>query len=193
MLCHTYQILNSHHRFQGFLYPIEDERITSHFSFIERSVHLLADAWRKDGFQGYANIDWMVDKDGHCFLAEVNPRQTAVVPPLSLIRSIADWQNLEDTFVPSGKAIITKDYVDLQRKISFEDVYQIFKKEKLLVEQNDFAEGVMITMPPFQGSRMNSIGIMVVAKDVSSAYDIYNLALRVLGSPPDELLFEFPG
>ena len=192
VLCHTYQILNSHRLFQGFLYPIHDERITKHFSFIERSVCLLADAWRKDGFRGYANIDWMVDKDGGCSLAEVNPRQTAVVPPLSLIRSIADWHYAENTFVPSGIGIITKDYVKLQRKMTFDHAYQIFKKAKLLIEQRDFSEGVVITMPPFQGSLINSIGIMAVAQDVSSAHEIYDSALQVLDSPEGELLFEFP-
>ena len=188
ILGHTLQNLNQNHQFQGFQYPIKDQYVIKFFDFIEKSIYALANSWRKRGFTGYANIDWMVTKDGHCFLAEFNPRQTAVFSPFSFICAVLNKRNSDGSFVLPDISIITNDYVYPKRTMSFDEILKVLKKEKLLHGQRTSYEGILITIPPLIDSHITSFGIMAIAEDLQSANIIYSAAINVLTNVDENIL-----
>jgi len=191
VICHTYQILNRNHFFLGFMYPINEEKIKKHFEPMEHWLRLLIEPWRQLGYRGYGNIDWMITKDGDSFLAERNTRQTAVVAPLSIANACLGLDRRGFTInAPEKLAILTKDYVELERAITFEEVNALLQKKRLIWEPNKNDVGVIITIPPSPRFGINAIGIMVVANDLSTAYGAYGRVLHALGSQESELLFE---
>ena len=180
ILGHTLQNLNQNHQFQGFQYPIKDQYVIKFFDFIKKSIYTLANSWRKRGFTGYANIDWMVTKDGRCFLAEFNPRQTSVFSPFSFICAVLNKRNSDGSFDLPDISIITNDYVFPKKSMSFDEILKVLKKKKLLHGQRTNYEGILITIPPLIDSHITSFGIMAIAEDMHSANFIYSAAMNVL-------------
>ncbi len=190
VICHTYQLLNRNRLFLGFTYPIEDERISRHFGSIEEWVRVLIEPWRQLGYRGYGNIDSMITKDGETFLAERNPRQTAVVLPLTIANTLSGMATGSHSISAPALSIYTRDIVDLERASTFEEVYARLGKKKLLLEQNKHGEGVIITIPPSPRFGLNGVGIMAVGSNLSTAYEIYSRALYELASEESNLLFD---
>jgi hypothetical protein len=190
VICHTYQILNRNRFFLGFMYPIEEEKISKHFKLMEHWLHLLIEPWRQLGYRGYGNVDWMVTKEGDSFLAERNTRQTAVVAPLSIANACSGLDRRGFTIAAPALSILTKDYVELERAMTFEEVYALLRKKRLIWEPGKHDAGVIITIPPSPRFGINVVGIMVVANDLSTANRVYGRALHALGSQESDLLFE---
>jgi hypothetical protein len=189
VISHTYQILDSKRSFLGFMYPIEDEMIRRHFGTIEASLQCLIEPWRELGYRGYGNIDWMVTKDGDVFLAERNARQTAVVAPLTIANRFSGLKATEAPIVAPTLSIFTRDVVDFERPVTFEEVHAGLRKKNLLLQQGGRPDGVIITMPPSMRAGLNSVGIMAVGENVSSAFETYSRTMRALGVKEVELLF----
>lgn len=190
VICHTYQILDKNRFFLGFMYPIEDKKVKKHFGVIEEWLRSVIEPWRQRGYRGYGNIDWMITKEGDSFFAERNTRQTAVVPPLSIANACSKLPRRNSSIVAPVFSIFTNDNVKLERATTFEEVYALLRKKRLLWEQSKHGEGVIITIPPSPQFGINTVGIMALASDLPTVYEIYSRALEAFGSQENELLFE---
>jgi hypothetical protein len=186
VICHTYQILNNERSFLGFMYPIEDKFIRRHFHAVEEFVHKLVEPWRKLGYRGYGNIDWMVTKDGDVYMAERNARQTAVISPLRIANGLSQSDFGRSPIVAPVLSVITRDMLDLDRPTTFSQLHAKLKKSKLLGQ----TEGIIITIPPSSRFGINSVGLMAISDNSSMTYEIYLRALHVLGVAKEKWLFD---
>ncbi len=191
VICHANQILTGDRRYVGFIYPIEDTQITKHFEAIERAVTLLIEPWRKQGFRGYGNLDWMVTKDGDSYIAERNARQTAVIPALKIDNELVRPGSSTPSVTAPHRPIITQDRIYFDRQVDFEDVYDLLKGEGLLLGQRNDAAGVVIMIPPSPAFGINSAGIMVTGDSLPGVYEVFSRALKAMGREESELLFKF--
>ncbi|MFQ5992273.1 MAG: hypothetical protein ACE5NA_07525 [Nitrospiraceae bacterium] len=189
VISHTYQILDKNRVFLGFSFPIEDERICGHFPSIEEWVHRLMEPWWQRGYRGYGNIDWMVTKDGESFLAERNARQTGVIPPLAIANALLGHDRASPCVVAPETSIVTRDSLHVRKAMTFEQVYGELEKRKLLWEQSDHGEGVIVSIPPSPEFGIHSIGILAIGASGSTAHEIHDQALHALGTAKSELLF----
>lgn len=203
ILCHSDQVLGNDKRFLGFTYPIADEKITRHFPEAERSVRTLIDPWRRRGFRGYGNVDWMVTTDGSFYLAELNARQTGVVPPVCIEnafrRRTADGaagghagptSSCGPRIDPPELSLMTADRICFDRPITFAEVHRRFAQARLLWRQGAETTGVVVTFPPIPRYGVNSVGFMALAPELPDARRIYTRALQALGARPPEFLYE---
>lgn len=190
VVCHTGQILDRNRMFLGFSYPIRDTSVSEHFPSIEHWVRLLIEPWRLLGYRGYGNIDWMITKDGKAYLAERNPRQTSVVPPLYVANACAGSTAPTSSIIAPTLSIYTRDIMELDRSITFEEAHAELSKKKLLWQQSKQGQGVVVTIPPSPQLGINSLGIMVLGPSLARAYEIYGQALQALGAKEERLLFQ---
>ena len=189
VICHTYQILSRDRAFIGFLYPIRDEKIKQHFEEVERAVRKLIEPWRKQGYRGYGNVDWMVTLDGKVYFAERNARMTAVVPPLNLVNKLL--KHKEAAIIAPRIALITRDAFDVGRPTTFREVKELFQRENLLWEESKGVGGVVITIPPLPRLGLNTIGLMFIGSSLAEAHRIYERTLHIFGVDREEMLFTY--
>lgn len=189
VVCHTFQILNRERRYTGFQYPIKDEFISRHFEAAEKAVHSLIEPWRRLGFRGYGNIDWMVTKDDEFFIAERNARQTAIVPSLKIANDIMQPGDRRPWAVPQAISILTRDRIPFNYPVDFDDVHAKLRAKGLLWGQGESGEGAIITVPPSPTFGINTAGVMVMGDDLSTAHEVYLQIMDALESQEEELLF----
>jgi len=190
VVCHTNQILTKNRGYLGFEFPVEDELVKKYFSEIERSTFALAEPWRRRGFRGYGNIDWMVTKDGKCYIAERNARQTGVIPGIKIANDLIERAPQFPVLRSPGQAIVTGDRMYFERAAGFEDVQTVLKREKLLLPRGEYKDGVVVAIPPLPAFGINSVGLIALGDTLQEAYEYYSRALQVLGSKGDKLLFK---
>ncbi|MCL6472084.1 MAG: hypothetical protein K6T91_04655 [Firmicutes bacterium] len=190
IIAHTYQLLNQRRRFLGFMYPITDANIARHINWVEQALYALVEPWRRLGYRGFGNVDWMVTKDGHYYIAELNARQTAVVPCLKIENAVAERGIGLDEVLEPNLSVFTIDRLYFKRPISFAEAYSVLSKSDLLWGQGKSEAGIVITIPPAPAFGINSIGLMALGPDLLSAYKVYKRAIWVLGSKEGKLLFE---
>jgi len=200
VISHTYQILNQRRKFLGFMYPIEDQAITRHFEEIERCIYLLIEPWRKLGYRGYGNVDWMITKDERVLIAELNARQTGVIPPLKIENELMGAGSKERPQITTKEArpqittpkscMFTKDRLYFNKPVTFEEAHITLKEKGLLWKENGQGEGIVITAPPSPEFAINSIGIMAIGNTLPAAHEIYRRTLEAFGVTESELLFE---
>ena len=87
-------------------------------------------------------------------------------------------------------SIIANDRADLDRKISFEEVYAELWEKKLLWKPGNDRDGIIITIPPSPQLGINKIGFIAVGPSLSRVNQIYTQALHTLRILRKELLFE---
>jgi hypothetical protein len=192
IISHSSQRFDTSQRFLGFVYPIKDEEVKRHFSTIETSLQHLIEPWRRRGYRGFGNIDWMVTKDGEMLVAERNIRQTAVVAPLMIVNKMSRADTTESTMIAPPLSVLTRDALEIEGPTSFETVYATLHKANVLIEQNGYSEGVIITMPPLPRLGINAISFMTLGSSVSSAYEYYDRTLKALGHEEEESLGRYP-
>lgn len=193
LICHTCQIFDKNRLFLGFSFPIEDERIRKHFTSIEEWIRRLIEPFWERGYRGYGNIDWMVTKSGEIYLAECNARQTGVIPPLVIANACLGYDRAEPYVVaPEEKySIVTRDALRIDKTMNFEQAYVKLEKQKLLWEQNNHEEGIIISIPPSPECNIAHLGIVAICKgkELPKANDILNRAVHALGARENKLLF----
>ena len=172
IVSHTNQILNDQSTFTGFQYPISDEKITSYFPIIEEYVSNLGKAWQAKGYRGYGNIDWMITKEGCIYIAERNARQTSVVPILSLISDVFNNEN-STIQLPQDKVIYAKDFVFINKKLSFAKIINELKNKNLLFDKEK-GTGLIITIPPVIDLEKTVIGITSIGENEHHAYQLFH-------------------
>ncbi len=191
IISHTLQILDRNRVFLGFKYPIEDESIRQHFELVESFVQSLVEPWRKRGFRGYGNLDWMVTSEAeNVLVAERNARQTAVVAPLTIVNQAMDSCAQRSVLSAPPGCLFTRDDLEMRSPARFDEVYSILKSHGLLIEELNQSEGVVITMPPLPLFGNRSVGIMAIAMDTGSAQTIYKQAIGLLADGDAALLPE---
>lgn len=189
VICHTCQVIDKNRVFLGFSFPIEDERICKHFPSIEKWIHRLMEPFWERGYRGYGNVDWMVTKSGERYLAERNARQTGVIPPLAIANACLGYDRGKPYEVAPECSIVTRDALRIDKTMNFEQAYVKLEKQKLLWEQNNHGEGIIISIPPSPECNIAHLGIVVIGKGLPKANDILNQAVHALGATENERLF----
>lgn len=189
IVCHTAQILNASRKFHGSMYPIIDEFVTRHTGKIERHIKQILEPWRLQGYRGYANIDWMVTKAGESFIAELNARETAAVPPIRIENVLSGKYRYRQPMAQPSLAFFARDKVNLLDLHTFEDVYHEFSARNLLWHQRNDGTGVVILVPPLPAFGINTAGIVALGPTLPAAFEIFAEATQALGDA-EQLLFE---
>ncbi|MCW3490216.1 hypothetical protein [Dethiobacter alkaliphilus] len=185
IISHTSQILNCKRSYLGFIYPITDWLTKKHFDEIEKHTLKLVEPWRKLGFRGYGNIDWMVDKNSNLYLAERNARQTAVIPPIKIENSLRMADCNKMPIASPQLYILTRDTLNLPYPTTFKELYLKLKRNGLVGQ----SEGVIITIPPLPSYGINTVGILVYAFDFKTVYEILLRVLKLFNITDEEWLF----
>ncbi|WP_420627172.1 hypothetical protein [Candidatus Leptofilum sp.] len=181
IVAHTGQILTNKREFTGFMYPIRNSKINKFIPIIEEYIEELTKEWRKKGFRGFGNIDWMISRyNEKLYIAERNARQTAVVSPLNLLYSITQGNNIDTPDLPNlplNISVITQDSLHLHTPSpnapsnSFESIKRKLKDSGLLFDETK-GEGIIITIPPTLTYGPNQVGIMIVGKNPIRAINL---------------------
>lgn len=190
VISHSSQVLDSDRSYMGFMYPITDGIIRSHFGTVEAWIQRLIEPWRILGYRGYGNIDWMITKAGDVFVAELNARQTAVIAPMRIASSVMALKRTSSAIVPPPLAIFAMDAVEVGRQISFEEVRSELQGKGLLWGQSECPKGVIITMPPSPEFGITTVGLMAVGDTPALAYEIHERARAALRAKEVQLLPE---
>jgi len=190
IVCHTNQVLTKNRGYLGFEFPIEDQLVRKHFSEIERSTFALAEPWRRRGFRGYGNIDWMVTKDGKYYIAERNARQTGVIPGVKIANDLIEGAPQFPVLKSPRQAIVTGDRIYFERASDFKEVQNMLKRGNVLLQKGEYKDGVVVAIPPMPAFGINSVGLVALGNTLQEAYKYYNHALQILGYKGEELLFK---
>jgi len=181
IISHTAQILSNGKEYKGFYFPIQDKLVSKHYKIIETYVRSLLEPWVEKGYTGYGNVDWMVTKGGEVFIAEMNSRQTAVVPPLKLISDIfKENQSTHSVIsIPKGKTILMDEAIKVKNSFSFNNIFNDLRKASLLF---DFTQktGIIITLPPSLTNNKNLIGLLAIGDNYKQAQVFLNHASSLL-------------
>lgn len=189
IISHTNQILNKNRYFLGFSFPIEDEKICKHFPLIEKWIHRLMGKYWERGFRGYGNIDWMVTNSGEMYLAELNARQTGVIPPFAIANACWGYDRAEPYIVVPECSIVTRDALNVGETITFEQAYVELEKRKLLWGQSNRGDGVIISIPPSPEFNIPFMGIVAISNSLTRVYDIIDQTLHTFGLAEIDLMF----
>ena len=190
IISHTTQILDTSRSFNGFAYPIENEAFRRHFDTVEEALTKLIEPWRRRGYRGFGNIDWMVTQKGEFAMAERNARQTSTVTPLVIAdKALRGNSKIERTEAPDI-SILTQDALTIDGGATFDAVVEKLRGHDLLFGQRGRTDGVIITTPPSSQSGIRTFGLMVLGDDSYSSFDFYKKVLSAFGLEQAGPVFE---
>jgi hypothetical protein len=159
-----------------------------HFPVIESKSLLLLEPWRKKGFRGFVNVDWMITRDKKIYVAERNARQTAVVPPLTLASRITQSNYDEENVGNLKLSILTRDGIKPKKDLDFDSIITRLKMDHLLYN-NQQSRGAVIITPPLLPVKINSVGIAILGQNKDEVFDILNKVLISLDAEDEKHLF----
>ncbi|HEY3374287.1 MAG TPA: hypothetical protein VGK02_04395 [Candidatus Aquicultor sp.] len=188
IISHSNQILSAGRSFHGFTYPIADPKIERHFTGVETAVLRIVEPWREKGFRGYGNIDWMVTVSGECFIAEMNGRTTAVVPPIKIENCLSRHGCDQPPVKKPRLSIFSQDKVNLNGFHTFDNAYEALHAKGLLWGQHGDGSGIVIILPPSPEFGINTIGILALGENLEIAAGVFKEGLHVFGEEQEELL-----
>lgn len=185
-LCaHTMQVLDERRGFTGFTYPLDAEAPARRRAEMEREGLRLMEPWRRRGYRGYANVDWLLARDGRLLVAERNARETSAVAPLAVMRRMLGLPPCHPV-LPGDLAVSTRDELPLARPASFPEVLSALERVGVTWTE-DRAFGIVVTMPPSPAAGSDTVGVTALAPDPAHAEELIGTAAAALASPAPAL------
>lgn len=188
IISHSAQVLSHVGSFQGFAYPIEDDRIRARLPEIEDYTERLLEPWVKAGFRGYGNVDSMLTAEGDVYIAEMNARQTATMPALKVADALYGPKTTGNPLAPPRACLYSRDKLTLNGPTTFDQVRDRLMDKGLLITGSGDREGVVVTIPPSPLFGLHTVGFMVSAPTMARVRELYSAVMETLSGEEEDLL-----